>query len=73
MKKKIYSRTITREDGSTYLDRIQVKEMLGVLFVVAHSNVESNGEMDICHPHRVSRAVKDLIDGKGECPYTLES
>ena len=71
MSKKIYSRTVT-QGKHTFLDRIQVEDQDGKQFVTAHSTIASKGNLISTEPHQVAGIVADLIDGKGECPYTLE-
>lgn len=72
MQKKIYSRIIT-QGKHTFLDRIQVEELAGAQFITAHTTLASKGNLTSTAPYRVAGVVADLIDGKGECPYTLES
>lgn len=72
MSKKIYSRIIT-QNGYKYLDRIKVEDLYGKLFITAHSTLASNGKLVNTCSYQVGGIVADLIAGKGECPYILES
>lgn len=73
MSKKIYSRTINHETAGTFIDRIRVEEIDGKQFVTAKSEFGTGRALVNCLPNPVTGVVADLIAGKGEVPYNLES
>ena len=73
MKKTIYSRTITQVGGGQFIDRIQVEEIDGALYVTAYSKIHTRGELESCTPIKADAIVINLINGKGQVPYIQES